>query len=97
MPEDTTTPPDQPPAKPRRWRRRLAWVLFLFVVLAWVVNGPLFRWGVKWGLQKALATQEISGPFTVQGSLWSGAALTEVDLTCPLNATKLKAKHAHVH
>ena len=81
----------------RHWHRPLVWILPACTVLALLVNGPLFRWGAEFGILKVLAKQQITGPFEVDGSAWSGPQLSHVDWTSAKDGTRIKAAHAQVY
>lgn len=74
------------PPTPRRKRRGcLVSLLVFFLVLVplalVILNGPGFRAIVRFGGLKAAASQGITGNFLVDGTLWSGFSLREIDLT----------------
>ena len=74
-----------PPTTDRKRRGCLVSVLVIFLVLVpialAILNGPGFRAIVRFGGLKAAASQGITGNFLVDGSLWSGFSLREIDLT----------------
>ena len=88
----------EPPARrqPRRWRRRALWALLALLVLAPVVNGPVFRKVVRWQLDKALDKLSLSGDYQLSGTLISGLAIDDVDLTGTRNVRRISADHLDV-
>jgi hypothetical protein len=78
--------PETVPPTPRRKRRGcLVSLLVFFLILVplglVILNGPGFRAIARFAGLKAAASQGITGNFLVDGSLWSGFSLREIDLT----------------
>lgn len=72
---------DTDPPKPSRRRRRLILYGFILIVgfLTWV-NGPGIRWGFEKILLQQLASQDLSGGFTVKGSALSGISICDISI-----------------
>lgn len=56
----------------RKSTRRKIWTLVILLALCYIINGPLARWLVGYGLDKGLATQGMSGSAEVSGTLSAG-------------------------
>lgn len=71
---------DQPKkAKPKRkWLRRLGWTGIVCVGAGFAINGPVARWGVKYSLDKLLASQGMQGDAKVSGSLARGFTVQDL-------------------
>lgn len=75
---------DSPPPRKKRRGCLLVLLVLFFVVFPiglLILNGPGFRTILRYGGLKAAASQGITGNFLVDGSLWSGFALREIDLS----------------
>ncbi|MBK1830549.1 translocation/assembly module TamB domain-containing protein [Verrucomicrobiaceae bacterium R5-34] len=62
----------------RKSTRKKIWVLVVLLAICFVVNGPLARWLVLYGLDKGLAAQGMSGRAEVSGTLSSGFVIHDL-------------------
>jgi len=88
MPSDNAPTPQAPLAAnrrktPKRFKRVLlifGSLVALFLVLLLILAGPAFPAAARYGALKAAATQGIEGDLKVEGSIFSGFAIREVEL-----------------
>ena len=55
-------------------------LIFLFI-LAFLINGPIFRWAVSYGIKFGAEKIGLEGEVTVKGSILSGLELNDVEFT----------------
>jgi len=65
----------------RKSTRRRIWTLVILLVLCFIVNGPLARWLVLYGLNKGLASQGMTGSAEVNGTLSAGFTIHDLSYT----------------
>ncbi|MDA7615533.1 hypothetical protein N8574_03740, partial [Akkermansiaceae bacterium] len=68
------------PTLRHRWKKRFGILLALLIALGIWANGPGARWAVETTLADQLEKQNLSGDFTVSGSLLDGLSLENIAL-----------------
>ncbi|MFK7909591.1 MAG: translocation/assembly module TamB domain-containing protein [Akkermansiaceae bacterium] len=67
------------PPKRRNWRKRFVILCTLLLTLGWLLNGPLARWAVHYGIEEAMTSLGMNGDVTVKGSVVSGISLHKLN------------------
>ena len=87
----------EPKPKPRRkWLKRLGFLGILAIIFGIWANGPGVRWAIDSVLSDQLEKQNLSGAFTVSGTLLSGLALEKISLKSEGQIQKITADRAAV-
>ncbi len=73
----STSKKEKLPPKAKKWQKKIKWLLFLTLV-AFLINGPIARWGVKRALHKSLSEQGLNGSVLVTGTLRSGFTISDL-------------------
>ena len=84
------------PKKKRRWPKVLGVLLVLLIIGLVLLNGVGTRYATRHFLDKALAQQEVTGSYEVEGTLASGLSLKNVDLAGTAGIEKIKADELNV-
>lgn len=85
--DGASTPVDTTERKaPKRKRRGCLLKLFLIAlitlpVLAFLVNGPIFRWAAEYGIKKGAESIGLTGSVNIRGTLLSGLDIEKANFT----------------
>lgn len=87
---------EERPKRRRRWKRWVFGLFLLFLIgLVWLA-GPGARMAIAHFLPGILENQKLSGDYTIEGNLYSGLTLKDVDLDGESKLKKVEAAEVQV-